>query len=159
MSTYACAMAAGNLAELPGWALALLREERVAHLGLLDYHNQPRVLPVTFALAGKQLYSAVDQKPKRVPGQELARIRYLRNHSSVALTVDHYNEDWSRLAWVQVLGTVQVFDDPSEHPRAVAALHAKYPLYRRLHLDGPLLQLTPRRALCWRADAARTQDP
>ena len=62
-------MSEGNLAELPGWALELLRAAPVAHLGLLDDEDRPRVLPVTFALTEGRLYSAVDDKPKRVPGQ------------------------------------------------------------------------------------------
>jgi PPOX class probable F420-dependent enzyme len=147
-------VAAGNLAELPGWALDLLRDERVGHLGLLDDQDRPRVLPVTFALAGNRLYIAVDEKPKRVPGEQLARIRYLRRRSCAALTVDHYDEDWSTLAWVQVLGTVQVLDDPSAQPNALAALRSKYQPYRDRPLDGPLLQLTPTRALHWRANTA-----
>ena len=145
-------VAAGNLAELPGWALELLRGERVGHLGLLDDQDRPRVLPVTFALTGNRLYSAVDEKPKRVPGQQLARIRYLRRRTYAALTVDHYDEDWSTLAWVQVLGTVEVLDDPSAQPNALAGLRAKYQPYHDLTPNGPLLQLTPTRALHWRAN-------
>ncbi len=142
-----------NLAELPGWARELLGEARVGHLGLLDEDDRPRVLPVTFALAGERLYSVVDEKPKRVPGAELARVRYLRRRPAAALTVDRYDDDWSRLAWVQVLGTVEVHDDPTTRAGAFAALAAKYEPYRRRVPEGPLLELVPERVLRWRADA------
>jgi len=142
-----------DLAELPAWALELLRSEPVAHLGLLDDEGHPRVLPVTFALAGDRLYSAVDEKPKLVPGGELARVRYLRRHPSAALTVDRYDDDWSKLAWVQVLGAVQVLDDPTARPEGLAALRAKYDPYRHQAPAGPLLELTPKRTLYWTARA------
>jgi PPOX class probable F420-dependent enzyme len=141
----------GNLAELPGWALELLRSAPVAHLGILDDEDRPRVLPVTFALTEGRLYSAVDDKPKRVPGRRLARVRHLRRRPEAALTVDRYDDDWSKLAWVQVLGAVRIIDDPSERPGAIAALRAKYEAYGHRSPDGPLLELTPTRALHWRA--------
>jgi PPOX class probable F420-dependent enzyme len=144
-------VAESDLAELPSWALELLRDSRVARLGLLDDRDRPRVLPVTFAIAGSALYSAVDRKPKRVPGAELARLRYLRRRSAAALTVDRYEEDWTRLAWVQVLGTVEIIDDPGTRPDALDALREKYAPYREGPLDGPLLELHQERVLHWRA--------
>ncbi len=102
------------------------------------------MLPVTFALAGGLLASAVDEKPKRAPEVELARVRWLRRRPAAALTVDHYDDDWSRLAWVQALGPVEVAD-VADHPQALAALQAKYVPYRDRVPPGPLLLLRPRR--------------
>jgi PPOX class probable F420-dependent enzyme len=133
---------------LPEWAAELLAAARVARLGLLDDDGAPRVLPVTFALAGGRVYSAVDDKPKRRPGV-VARVRFLRARPRAALTVDRYDDDWSQLAWVQLLGTVEVLDDPALRPDAMAALAAKYAPYRERPPDGPLLELTVTRALCW----------
>jgi PPOX class probable F420-dependent enzyme len=144
-------VAEGTLAELPDWALALLREARVARLGFLDSGDRPRVLPVTFALAADRLYSVIDEKPKRVPGRELARVRYLRRRPAAALTVDRYDDDWRKLAWVQVLGAVHVHDDPTTQAGAFAALAAKYEPYRHGVPEGPLLELVPERILRWRA--------
>jgi len=133
---------------LPAWAAELLRAAPVARLGLLDDDGAPRVLPVTFALAGGRVYSAVDDKPKRRPGV-VARVRFLRARPRAALTVDRYDDDWSRLAWLQLLGTVAVLDDPGSRPEAMAALAAKYAPYRERAPGGPLLELTVARALCW----------
>ena len=145
-------MGAANLSGLPRWARELLETERVAHLGLLDESGDPRVLPVTFALAGKRIWSAVDAKPKRVGGDRLARVRFLRQRPAAALTVDRYSEEWSALAWVQVLGKVEVLQ-VDEGAVGLAALVAKYAPYAESPPPGPLLALEPHRCLCWRADA------
>jgi PPOX class probable F420-dependent enzyme len=134
-----------GLAELPDWAAALLDELPVAHLGLIDEDGEPRVQPVTFARVGDAIVSAIDDKPKRgVP----ARIERLRRHPRAALTVDRYDADWTRLAWVQILGDVTIED---VEPVALAALQHRYPAYRAVAPRGPLLKLQPIRVLTWRA--------
>jgi PPOX class probable F420-dependent enzyme len=139
------------LEELPAWGTEMLRTARVGRLGLLDARDRPRVLPVTFALAGGAIYSAVDRKPKRAG--EPARVRYLRRRPEAALTVDRYEDDWRRLAWVQVLGRVELLR-PGDDPAAMEALAAKYEPYRADPPPGPLLRLAPERTLHWRASDA-----
>ena len=128
----------------------MLAGARVGHLGLLDDHDRPRVLPVTFVLHGGDLYSAVDKKPKRGGAGEIARVRYLRQRPEAALTVDHYADDWTRLAWVQALGRVEILEVGSAAD-AIDALAAKYEPYRAQTPPGPLLRLRPQRFICWRA--------
>lgn len=137
-----------TLHELPPWALGLLETERVARLGLLDGEGSPRVLPVTFALAEGTVWSAIDDKPKRAP--EPARVRFLRRRPEAALCVDAYDDDWTRLAWVQLLGRVDVLAT-GEGPAGLQALIAKYDPYRTNPPPGPLLRLRVTRALHWRA--------
>jgi PPOX class probable F420-dependent enzyme len=136
------------LETLSGWARELLERERVARLAYLDREGRPRVLPVTFALAGDSVWSAIDEKPKRLA--EPARVEALRERPEAALLVDVYDDDWSRLAWVQLLGRVEVLS-PAEEPGAMAALAAKYRQYAERTPPGPLLRLRVDRALEWRA--------
>jgi PPOX class probable F420-dependent enzyme len=139
-----------TLEELPSWAAGLLDEARVARLGLLDEDRSPRVLPVTFVVHAGSLWTVVDRKPKRDPTREPARVGFLRDNPQAALTVDRYDDDWSRLAWVQVLGDVAVLAVDRE-AAAVAALTAKYSQYEREPPPGPVLRLRPRRVLYWSA--------
>jgi PPOX class probable F420-dependent enzyme len=131
--------------DLPTWARDLLAQARVARLALLDEEDLPRVLPVTFALFEGAVWSAIDQKPKRAA--EPARVRRLRRRPDAALLVDRYEDDWSRLAWVELRGPVSV--EPLGP--ALEALVAKYPQYASERPPGPLLRLAPRRFACWRA--------
>jgi PPOX class probable F420-dependent enzyme len=133
---------------LVDWANELLETARVARLGFVDDEGAPRVLPVTFAVAEGRIWSAIDQKPKRT--DEPARVRFLRREPRAALTVDRYSDDWSRLAWVQVMGEVRIVG-ASEGGEGMAALAAKYEPYRDRTPPGPLLALEPHRYLWWRA--------
>jgi PPOX class probable F420-dependent enzyme len=134
--------------DLVAWANELLEEARVARLGLLDLEGSPRVLPVTFAVAEGRLWSAIDRKPKRT--EEPARLRFLRADPRAALTVDRYSDDWDELAWVQVLGRVEIVG-VGDGAAGLEALAAKYEPYREEAPPGPLLALRPERYLWWRA--------
>jgi PPOX class probable F420-dependent enzyme len=146
--TYADSVAASALTDMPAWAKELLETSRVGRLGFLDDRDRPRVLPVTYALSSGALWSAIDRKPKRA--SEPARLRYLRRRPQAALTVDRYDDDWSELAWVQVLADAEIVE-PDEAPDAMAALRAKYEPYRESAPPGPLIRLAPRRVLWWSA--------
>ena len=134
-----------TLDELPEWAGELVSSARVGRLALLDERDLPRVLPVTFAVWVGAVWRAIDRKPTRTA--EPARVRRLRRRPEAALLVDRYDEDWSRLAWVELSGTVTI------HPvgPALDALVSKYEQYRSETPPGPLLRLEPLRAVHWRA--------
>lgn len=125
-------------------------ESRVARLGLTDDDGGPRVLPITYALFDGSLLTAVDHKPKRTPGDRLARVRWLRARPRAAITVDHYDDDWSALAWVQAIGPIEVLS-AQDSPDRLAALVERYEQYRSRPPAGPLLELAPERLLWWRA--------
>jgi len=138
-----------TLAMLPAWAGDLIANARVGRLAFLDGDGRPRVLPVTFAIADDAVWSAIDDiKPKRKP--EPARVGWMRRRPEAALCVDDYDDDWGRLAWVQLLGRVTVLDRSHAGP-GLEALGAKYPQYGRRPPPGPVLRLEPERALQWRA--------
>jgi PPOX class probable F420-dependent enzyme len=126
----------------------MLERQPVARLAFRDADGLPRVLPITFALAEGAVWSAIDTKPKRTA--EPARVRWLRDRPEAALVVDVYDDDWSKLAWVQLLGRVEVLE-VEEAPAAMEALAAKYEPYRDSRPPGPLLRLSVDRALHWRA--------
>jgi PPOX class probable F420-dependent enzyme len=131
--------------EVVAWANELLESARVARLGLLDDQGAPRVLPVTFAVAEGRIWSAIDRKPKR--SDKPARLRFLDRDPRAALTVDRYSDNWDQLAWVQVLGTVEIV----EVGDGEAGLEALMETYREEVPPGPLLALQPERYLWWRA--------
>jgi PPOX class probable F420-dependent enzyme len=130
--------------------MEMLHAGRVGRLAFVDESDMPRVLPITFALFEGCVWSAIDEKPKR--SDEPARVRYLRRRPEAALVVDLYDDDWSKLAWVQLLGWVEVVE-ASDAASAMEALAAKYEPYRERRPPGPLLRLSVERAAHWRAAA------
>ena len=126
-----------------------LKKTRVARLATTNLKGQPHVVPICYVFDGALFYTAIDRKPKRTA--EPARVRYLRRRPEAALTVDRYDDDWSKLAWVQVLGHVELLD-PAKDEAGMEALAAKYAPYRDDPPPGPLLRLVPERALHWRAE-------
>jgi PPOX class probable F420-dependent enzyme len=110
-------------------------------------------VPVCFAYDGKVFYSAVDLKPKRVAPERLARLQHFRASSRVALLIDHYDEDWSRLWYILVRGKAKVIPNSAYKKRveAIRQLKAKYPQYAAGMLpdDAPIIRITPERITSW----------
>ncbi len=139
--------------DLPPWAIDLLREGRVARLGTADRSGRPLVVPVCYAFDGRACFSAIDAKPKRVPGARLRRVRNIEDNPRAALVVDRYDEDWARLAWVIVEGRAEVLTGGSEHAAAVELLLGKYAQYRAMGLGrgtSMVIRIAMERARCWR---------
>lgn len=130
---------------------ARLEVERIARLATLDADRRPHVIPICFVWDGSVFYSAIDHKPKRVAAFRLARMKNIRKTPHVALLVDQYDEDWTRLWYVLVRGEAALVSSPVERKRAIQRLRAKYPQYDESMLDddAPVLRITPVRVVAW----------
>ena len=129
---------------------AFLRSARIAHLATADANGQPHVIPICFAFDGKDFYSPIDEKPKRSAPARLKRLRNVRENPSVALVIDHYEEDWKHLAYVLVFGKARVLASGKAHRRAVQLLRQKYPQYRAMALESlPTIVIRPKRFVQW----------
>ncbi|NYI82460.1 PPOX class probable F420-dependent enzyme [Saccharopolyspora hordei] len=104
-------------------------------------------MPITFAVAGDVVVTAVDHKPKRTT--QLRRLRNVVENPQVTVLADHYDDDWDRLWWVRADGRAEVADAP-DHPDLVAALVAKYPQYREERPNGRLIVVRVDRWSGWR---------
>lgn len=122
---------------------------RVARLASVDPAGRLHVVPICFALDGETLVSAVDAKAKASTRPQ--RLVNVRASPEVALLVDEYDEDWSRLWWVRLRGRARVVEEEPEREDALALLAAKYPQYRDEPPPGPaiVVELTE-----WRGWAA-----
>jgi PPOX class probable F420-dependent enzyme len=133
----------------------VLQEARVARLATLDAKNRPHLVPVCFAYDGKLFYTAVDQKPKRVPAERLARLQNIRAVPRVALLIDRYDEDWTQLWYVLIRGKARLIPKSGREERAwaIGKLRAKYTQYARGMLadDAPVIRITPERTTSWGA--------
>jgi PPOX class probable F420-dependent enzyme len=111
----------------------------VARLATVDEHGQPHLVPVTFAVAGDVVVTAVDHKPKS--GRPLRRVRNAERNPAVSVLVDMYDEDWTRLWWVRVDGRAEVLREPRDLREPIEALVQKYAQYRDRPPGGPVLRI------------------
>jgi PPOX class probable F420-dependent enzyme len=142
------------IADLPGWALELLRDARVARLGTADATGHPLVVPVCFAVDpdSGRIYSAIDTKPKRT--RALRRLRNIAENPRACVLVDRWDEDWTRLAWVMVEGRAETVTGGPDLARALDLLVAKYPQYGAMGLAREAtvaILVRPDRVRHWRA--------
>ena len=132
----------------PPEVLARFTGGRVARLATL-HRSAPRVLPVTFAWwRGLAVWAVDDVKPKR--GGRLRRLEDLHADPRASMLVDHYEEDWSRLWWVELQGTAAVLEGETA-AAALDALAARYPAYAERRPPGPVVGLAPLRWSWWSA--------
>lgn len=118
------------------------------------------MVPVCFALVGGVAYTPIDEKPKRGDPASLRRIRNVLARPDVCLVVDHYEEDWSRLAWLQVRGRAGLATEARERSLAFSALRERYPQYRGMDLESrPLIRIAPTQIVMWRAAASSEPEP
>lgn len=129
---------------------ALINGSPVARLATADASGTPHLIPVCFAFDGNRVYSVLDRKPKRTPATMLKRVRNLLSNPKVALVVDHYEEDWSRLWYVLITGTAELIREGQERRYAIGLLRQKYPQYRAMDIaESPVISITPKRITTW----------
>ncbi|MEU8355303.1 TIGR03668 family PPOX class F420-dependent oxidoreductase [Nonomuraea sp. NPDC048882] len=121
----------------------------VARLARIARDGTPRVVPVTFALMGEHVVTAVDHKPKTTTN--LARLRDIAANPAVSLLADHYEDDWTRLWWVRADGRASIMADGEPRERALDALAAKYAQYRERRPEGPVILVEVSRWRGWSA--------
>ena len=137
-------------APLPPQERLFVDRQRVARLATADRAASPHVVPVCFALAERSLYITIDDKPKRLPGARLKRLRNIAENPSVAVVVDRYDEDWSRLGWVMLRGPAEILASGPEHRDAQARLVARYPQLAAMAIARhPVIALRIARSTSW----------
>jgi PPOX class probable F420-dependent enzyme len=126
-----------------------LATHRVGRLATADRDGAPHVVPVCFAVAGATLYITIDEKPKRTD-RPLKRLRNIAENPAVAVVVDRYDEDWTRLAWVMLRGHADILTEGSEHRDAQAQLRSRYPQLEAMRIEHyPVIAVRIERATAW----------
>lgn len=121
----------------------------VARLASIGPDGQPHIVPITFAIDGDHIYTAVDAKPKST--RRLARLRNIAADPRVAVLADHYEHDWTGLWWVRADGRASILIAPAEQDHPLRLLADRYPQYRDNLPDGPVIAILAERWSGWAA--------
>jgi PPOX class probable F420-dependent enzyme len=131
-------------------ARARMGEARVARLATAGGDGSPHLVPITFAVEGDLIYTAVDHKPKA--SRALRRLRNIAQNPRVALLADEYGEAWEKLWWVHVDGRAEVVTDAAAMRHPIDELVARYSQYRAHRPEGPVIVIRAERWVGWAAE-------
>ena len=127
-----------------------LLTRRVGRLATADSRAVPHVAPVCFTISQSTLYVTIDEKPKRVAGSALKRIRNIERNPVVAIVVDRYHEDWTRLGWVMLRGRAEILRAGTEHDRAQELLCCRYRQLAAMQIaELPVVAVRLERVTSW----------
>jgi coenzyme F420-0:L-glutamate ligase/coenzyme F420-1:gamma-L-glutamate ligase len=117
----------------------------VARLATCGLDRRPHCVPVCFVLSSERLFIPLDEKPKLVEPRRLRRVRNLLENPQVAVTIDHYEDDWDKLWFIQVegLATLALLEAAERE-----LLEEKYVQYRSMRLQH-VISVEPRHAISW----------
>jgi PPOX class probable F420-dependent enzyme len=127
-----------------------LADQRIAHLATADRCAIPHAVPVCFVVRADTLYVTIDEKPKRKPGTMLKRLKNIAENPAVAVVIDRYDEDWSKLGWVMLHGRAEILSQGTEHDDAQLLLRARYPQLEAMQIaERPVIAVRIERASAW----------
>ncbi|MGI9418575.1 MAG: TIGR03668 family PPOX class F420-dependent oxidoreductase [Geminicoccaceae bacterium] len=126
-----------------------LETERVARLATADAEGRPHVVPVCYAVVHDMICFTIDEKPKRRTTQ-LKRLANIRANPSVAVVVDRYDEDWSKLGWLMIQGEARILTEGQLHQDTQRRLRERYPQLRSMRIETlPVVAITMTKVLDW----------
>ena len=121
---------------LSGSERNFLAASKVGHLATADSRAFPHVVPVCFAISDRTLYITIDEKPKRSGRATLKRLRNIEQNPNVAVVVDRYDDDWTRLGWIMLRGHAEILSSGTEHDQAQALLRSRYTQLAAMQIAG-----------------------
>lgn len=123
----------------------------MGYLATSNLESQPHVVPVCFVVRDQNAYITIDDKPKR-HDKPLKRLRNIIQNPRVALVVDHYEEEWSKLGWVMFRGYAEILTMGSEHDLAQELLQARYSQMKPMDLNRhPVIAVRINKISSWGA--------
>lgn len=79
-----------------------------------------------------------------------ALAKYSPENPAVAVVVDRYDEDWSRLGWVMLHGRAEILSQGKEHDDAQLLLRSRYGQLDAMQIAGlPVIAVRIERATQW----------
>ena len=126
----------------------LIARERVCRVATTGADGNPHVVPVCHVLVGDKIYFA--------SGDDARKVENLRENPRVALTIDLYSDEWSRLAGVMIQGTTALIERGPRFKQVRARLYEKYPQYPDdaaiSTSDSVIVEVTPTHVFSWGLD-------
>jgi PPOX class probable F420-dependent enzyme len=137
---------------IPPTVEEFIQRARVARLATIDSEFKPHVVPVVFVFDGNHFFIPVDEKRKTTKPERLKRIKNIQYNPDVALLIDQYDEDWTKLAFVMIQGKASVASKREGNVQvrqAYKKLMTKYIQYQTVGIGEMCIIITPKKVASW----------
>ena len=137
----------------------IISKAKVARLATVDIKCTPYLVPVVFVVDNDNDYYfiPIDEKTKRSRPENLKRVRNIQENPNVALLIDEYNEDWTKLYFVMIQGKASILGgkklEQNEVPlleQAHKLLRSKYHQYQKISVGEYLIMIMPQKVIVWK---------
>jgi len=131
---------------------------RLARLATVDRECKPHVIPVVFVLDNDHncYFIPIDDKTKQGRPENLKRVKNIQENPNVALLIDEYNEDWTKLYFIMIRGKGSILGgkklEQNEMPllkKAHGLLYDKYNQYQTTGIGKYVIMVIPQKVTTW----------
>jgi PPOX class probable F420-dependent enzyme len=140
----------------------IINTARVARLATVDLECKPHLVPVVFVYDNDHdfYFIPIDEKTKRSRPENLKRVKNIKENPNVALLIDEYNEDWTKLYFIIIHGKASIIggkkkldqNEMSFLKKAHKSLRNKYPQYKKIGVGEHVIMIMPRKVIAWKND-------
>ena len=130
-----------------------IERARVARLATVDFASKPHLVPVVFVFYANHFFIPLDEKRKTAKPEKLKRIKNIKHNPNVALLIDNYSEDWTKLAFVMIQGKASIASKGEGNIQvreAYKKLMMKYIQYQKVGVGEMCIIITPKKVASWR---------
>ena len=140
---------------------AIIDKARVARLATVDSEGKPHLVPVVFAYDEEHYYIPIDEKTKQRPSkpEKLKRVKNIQANPNIALLIDEYNEDWTKLYFVMIQGRASLISNKKREQqnelsllleKAHKLLSEKYHHYQKIGIGEYIIMIYPQKIITWK---------
>ncbi len=129
-----------------------VKRARVARLATIDSELKPHLVPVVFVFDGNNFFVPIDEKRKTAKPEKLKRVRNIQHNPTIALLIDQYDEDWTKLAFVMIEGEASIANKSEGNiqvRQAYKKLMTKYIQYQKVGVGEMCIIITPKKLASW----------
>ena len=136
----------------------IIDKARVARLATVDTEFKPHLIPVVFVFDNGRYFIPIDEKTKRSRPEKLKRAKNIQQNPNVALLVDEYNEDWTKLFFIMIQGKASIIGGKKLEKqnevllleKAHNLLSDKYHQYQKTGIGEYVIMIIPQKVITWK---------
>jgi len=135
----------------------IIDKATVARLATVDSECMPHLIPVVFVFDNDCYFIPIDEKTKRSKPENLKRVKNIQQNPNVALLIDEYNEDWTKLYFVMIQGKASIVGGKESDQNELALLEkahkllsGKYVQYQKIGIGEYVIMMVPQKVITWK---------